>query len=339
MALSGSGTHTIGLWPVIAALVGNSLVATIKFAVAIASGSSSMFSESIHSFADMANQALLLIGLRRSRKKATKGYHYGYGRERFFWALISACGIFFVGAGVTVYHGISTIIEPEALEISRTIFTVLFISFVIELWTLAVALRSLQKMFPEETWRERIELADPTTLAICLEDSVAVIGVGIAAGSISLAYYTGNPVWDALGSIVIGGLLGIVAITLIIKNRSYLIGRAIPEDMREEIIEVLVADPAIEKVIDFKSAVLDIGVYRIKCEVEMNGSALLKEAYRHGSLRDEYDGVKNDFEEFKRFCVDYADRIPRLIGKHIDKVEAKLMKKFPSVRHIDIEIN
>jgi zinc transporter 9 len=332
-------SHTIGLWPVIAALVGNTLVTVCKFVVAFASGSSSMFSEAIHSLADTANQALLLVGLRRSRKKADRGFGYGYGRERFFWAIISACGIFFVGAGVTIYHGIESLLDPQPIEIRASIFIVLLIAFIVELWTLYIAMRSLARMFPEETWRERFELGDPTTLAVCLEDSVAVLGVLIAAASITLSYYTGSPLWDAAGSLIIGGMLAAVAVLLIFKNKSYLIGREIPEDLKEEIIKFLVADPAIEKVLDFKSAVLDINVYRIKCEIEMTGSALLKDAYKHSTLGDEFDVVKNDLEEFKRFCVDYANRIPRLIGKHIDKVEAKLMKKFPSVRHIDIEIN
>ena len=126
---------------------------------------------------------------------------------------------------------------------------------------------------------------------------------------------------------------------IIIKNKSYLIGRAIPEKMKDDIIEFLEKDTMIEKVIDFKSAILDIGVYRIKCEVEITGSALLNDAYRHTKLHHEFEEVKNDFEEFKRFCVDYANRIPRLIGKHIDVIETKLTKKFPAVRHIDIEIN
>ncbi len=332
-------SHTIRSGPVVAALIGNAVVAAIKAAVAFVSGSSAMFSEAVHSFADTANQALLLIGLKRSRKKADKGFGYGYGRERFFWALISACGIFFVGAGVTVYHGIAVLLHPAPIQIDTALFLVLFASFCIELWTLFIALRSLIKMFPDASWSERFSDADPATLAVCLEDGVAVIGVIIAAVSVVTSYYTGNVLWDALGSIVIGCLLGGIAILLIIKNRSYLIGRAIPEELKDEIIELLVADPAIEKVIDFKSAVLDIGVYRIKCEIEMNGPALLKEAYQHASLKDEFDKVHGDFEEFKRFCVNYADRIPRLIGKHIDKVEAKLMRKFPAVRHIDIEIN
>ena len=337
MALQGS--KTIGLWPVIAALIGNTLVTIIKFIAAFASGSSSMFSEAIHSSADTLNQFLLLVGLRRSRKKPDEEFGYGYGRERFFWALLSACGVFFVGAGVTVYHGIETLIQPKPIQIHSAIFIVLFIAFVTELATLLIAARSIRRMFPDATWRERMALADPTTLAVYLEDSVAVLGVIIAAICIALSYYTKSTLWDAVGSIIIGALLAGVAVALIIKNKSYLMGRAMPEDIKEKIITFLVADPAIEKVIDFKSAVIDVGVYRIKCEVEMTGSALLKEAYKHHTLRNEFEGVRNDFEEFKRFCVDYADRIPRLIGKHIDKVEAKLMKKFPSVRHIDIEIN
>ncbi len=337
MALPGG--KTIGFAPVLAALVGNAAVAVIKLIVAFASGSSAMFSEAIHSVADTLNQALLLIGLKRSRKKADRDFGYGYGRERFFWALLSACGIFFIGAGVTLYHGLMSLIEPKPIEISGGIFFVLFIALIIESWTLYIAARSIVSMFPDTSWRERIELADPTTLAVLLEDSVAILGVIVAAIAIALSEYTGSTVFDAIGSVIIGCMLGGVAIALIVKNRSYLMGRAIPEELKDEIVELLTTDPAIEKVIDFKSTVLDINVYRIKCEIEMNGTALLKEAYGRSTLRAEFDGVKDDFEEFKRFCADYADRIPRLIGKHVDKIEARITKKFPSVRHIDIEIN
>jgi hypothetical protein len=137
----------------------------------------------------------------------------------------------------------------------------------------------------------------------------------------------------------VGLLLATTAVTLITRNRSYLLGRSIPESEREEIIAALAAEPAIERVIDFKSTVLGIGVYRIKCEVEWNGPALFKEAYQHKYLKGKYEEVKSDYEFFKRFCVDYADRIPRLMGKKIDEIEKMLRRRFPSVRHIDIEIN
>ena len=330
---------TIGFRPVAAAVVGNTIVTIIKFFAAIVSGSSSMFSEGIHSLADTANQILLLIGLRRSLKKADEDFEYGYGNELSFWALISACGIFFVGAGVTAYHGITSFLHPHEIEISPLVFGVLITALIIESYTLWVATSQLKKAFPRMRWRRRLAEADPSTLAVFLEDAVAVLGVTIAAGSIILSYYTGSPVWDAAGSIIIATLLGVVAVILIIKNRSYLLGRSIPESLQEEIIELLLREPAIEKVLDFKSVILGFDVYRIKCDIEFNGAALLGEAYQQKALRDQYEEVHGDYEAFKRFCADYADRIPRLIGKKIDEIELRIRKKHPSIRHIDIEIN
>ena len=328
-----------GFIPVVSALLGNTLVTIIKLAAALASGSSSMFAETVHSFADTLNQALLLLGLGRSLKKPDARFEYGYGNERFFWALVSACGIFFVGAGVAAYNAISTFSMPHTIEFSPILFIVLSLSLIIEFYTFLVAAGNLKHAFPEATWGERLALADSSTLAVFLEDAVAVLGIIVASISIGLSYYTGNPLWDALGSMFIAALLVGVAVTLIIKNRSYLIGHAMPTDLQEEVIEFLQADPAIEKVIDFKSVTLGFRKYRIKCEVEFNGTALFREAYQRSSLRDQFEEVKDDFEEFKRFSVDYADRIPRLMGKRIDEIEGKLRKRFPSIWHIDIEIN
>ncbi len=328
-----------GMTPVVAALLGNTSVTIIKGVVAAMSGSSAMFSEAVHSFADTLNQTLLLIGLRRSRKKPDEEFGYGYGFERFFWALISACGIFFVGAGVTIYHGITSLQHPQPVTIDLLTFAVLLVAFVIESWTLMVASRALVAAHPESSWRERLNHADPTTLAVFLEDGIAVLGVAVAATAISTSFITQNVAWDAYGSIVIGVLLAIAAVILIIKNRQYLIGRSIPEGERAAILELLSKEPAIERVIDFKSTVLDIGVYRIKCEVEFNGSALLHAEHQMEELRNDYEKIKNDYEEFKKFYVDYADRVPRLIGKRIDEIESKIREQFPKVRHIDIEIN
>jgi solute carrier family 30 (zinc transporter), member 9 len=330
---------TKGFWPVTAAIGGNFFVTSIKFFAAFASGSSSMLSEAVHSLADTINQVLLLIGIGRSLKKADDSFEYGYGNERFFWALISACGVLFVGAGVTAYNGISSLSSAHQIEFSILIFAVLFVSFVIESYTFFVAARSLEKDFPEATWPERLSQADPSTLAVFLEDAVAVLGVVVAALSITLSYYTGNPLWDAAGSVIIAALLGAVAITLIVTNRSYLIGKAMPEDMQDEVVALLNAEPAIEKVVDFKSVAVGFGLYRIKCDVEFNGSALLREAYRKQMLRSQFEEVKEDFEAFKRFSADFADRIPRLIGRKIDEIEARIKKLHPGIRHIDIEIN
>lgn len=328
-----------GFWPVIFAVGGNFFVTAIKFFAAFVSNSSSMLSEAIHSLADTINQILLLIGLQRSTKKADDDSEYGYGNERFFWALISACGVLFVGAGVTAYNGIAALSNPHHVEFSLIVFVVLFISFVIEGYTFLVAVKSLKNDFPDATWSERIAHADPSTLAVFLEDAVAVFGILVAFFSLTLAYVTQNTVWDAVGSLVIATLLGVVAVVLIVKNRSYLIGKAISEDTQEEVMEFLRAEPVVEKIIDFKSVAIGFGSYRIKCEIEFNGSALLREAYQTENLRADFEEIDNDFEAFKKFSVDYADRIPRLIGRKIDEIEVRIKKRFPSIRHIDIEIN
>jgi len=150
---------------------------------------------------------------------------------------------------------------------------------------------------------------------------------------------TGNYLWDSVGSIVIGVLLGVMAIVLININRGFLMRKSIPEETEERVIEILESDPAIEKVLDFKSVVIDIGKYHVKCEVEINGSALMRGMYRGMALKNEFKEIDGDYGEFLRFCVDYADRVPRMIGNRIDEVEKKIKDEIPEVRHIDIEVN
>ena len=330
---------TKGFLPVVAATGGNFFVMLIKFVAAFVSGSSSMFSEAIHSAADTINQILLLIGLRRSTKIADDSFEYGYGNERFFWALISACGVLFVGAGVTAYNGIYALSHLHHIEISPTIFGILLISFVVEFYTFRLAARTLQNDFPELDWFERIENADPATLAVFLEDAVAVVGIFVASLSLALSYYSGNAIWDALGSVIIAILLGAVAIVLIVRNRSYIIGKSMPEELQDEVVDLLNAEPVIEKILNFKSSSIGFGIYRIQCEVEFNGSALLREAYRAHGLRKQFEEINDDFEAFKRFCSDYSDRIPRLIGKKIDEIEVRIRALHAGIQHIDIEIN
>ena len=328
-----------GSVPVLLAFLGNAFLTTIKFVGFFLSGSGALFSEAIHSMADTMNQGLLMIGLKLSTKKADEDFSYGYGQERFLWALISACGIFFLGAGVTIYHGINSLIHGVSPDISPVIFGILIVAFVIETFTFVAAARELKNHNPDSSLSEILEEGDPTTLAVLYEDGVAVLGVMVALASIFLAVVTGHAYWDAIGSIIIGALLGIVAIMLIAKNRTHLIRENIPEDMKERVIEILTADPAIEKVLDFKSSILDVHHYQVKCEVEFNGSALMKEVTKNGFIKEEYESVKDDYQEFVRFIVDYADRVPRLIGTRIDEIEKRIKSELPLIKHIDIEIN
>ncbi len=328
-----------GFVPVAIALGGNILVTIAKFLAAAFSGSSVLFSEAVHSSADTANQILLLIGLQRSQKKPDDEHDYGYGNERFFWALISACGIFFLGAGLTALHGIEALLHPTPIAFNWIIAASLVFSAAVESYSFSTAFFAIQKTFPDLGWQDQLRGADSSTLAVYLEDAVAILGIIVAASAISLSYYTNSPLWDALGSLVVAALLALVAVILIIKNRSYLLGKSMSQEMEAAIIEILNADPSVERVMDFKSSTVGWDVYRVKCEIEFNGDSLVREAYGGTGIREQYDQVREDFEAFKRFAAEYADRIPRLMGRKVDEMEKHIKAAYPSVRHIDIEIN
>ncbi|NTW46354.1 MAG: cation diffusion facilitator family transporter [Candidatus Moranbacteria bacterium] len=330
---------TRGFLPVLAALAGNTAIAVLKWVGFFMTGSGAMFSEAVHSVADILNQIFLMVGIRRSQKPSDGDYPYGYAGERFFWAVLSACSIFFLGSGVTVYHGIAVLSEGGAVHANPFAILVLVVSLVVESGTFLVALRELRRHGKGKPLSEILEEGDPTTIAVLYEDGLAVVGVLVALGSILLSYFTGQSFWDAVGSIVIGALLGIMAVMLIAKNRSFLIRRSVPEDIAERVQEIIKSDSAIERVLDFKSVVIDVGMYHVKCEVEVNGSALMRDMYRGKALRNAFGDIGTEYDDFLRFCVDFADRIPRMIGTRVDEVERKIKEEIPEVRHIDIEVN
>jgi solute carrier family 30 (zinc transporter), member 9 len=324
---------------VISALFGNILVTVMKTVISIFSGSASMFAESIHSFADTLNQSLLLVGLKRSKRPADNSRGYGYGIERFFWSLISACGILFIGAGVTVYHSINSLVDHKSIISNFNYFSVLVlcIAFIIEGITLFIALKELKgkNKFSKDIFLD----ADPITLAVVYEDSAAVLGVVVALVAQLLTYLKGNNIYDGIGGIIVGLILGFLAIILIVKNHNYLIGKSLNEETKEEVMELLLEDPCIENISEFKSVAVDINKYRIFTTVEWNGSPLYEEIYEAGDLKEEFDNIKNDFKEFTKLMFKTTDRIPRLVGTHIDKIEKRITEKFPQIAYVDIEIN
>lgn len=331
--------HTHGKTPVILALSGNAFVTTIKAVTAVITGSASLFAESVHSFADTLNQSLLLIGITRAKKPADRNHGYGYGTERFFWSLISACGILFIGAGVTVYHSIESLLSDhhENYNVSFLSIGILLIACIIESITLYVAVRELKK--GQRFSLDMLRNGDPVVLSVVYEDGAAVLGVVVALCAQGISFITNNGAYDAVGGIIIGSILGVLAILLIRKNYHYIIGKPIDAERKEEIVELLLQDPCIEKVLDFKSEAVDVGRYSIYVTVEWNGSPLYREIYEKGELREEWDDVKDDFNEFTRLMYKTVDRVPRLVGAHIDRVEKKIINEFPEISYIDIEIN
>ena len=331
-------SYTTGNKSVVSALIGNIFVTIFKTLIAVLTGSASMFAESVHSFADTLNQSLLLVGLKRSKKPADHIRGYGYGIERFFWSLISACGILFIGAGVTIYHSINSLVSGDYLySFSLGSILVLFLSLIIESITLYIAVKEIQgkRIFSFKIFKD----ADPITLAVVYEDSAAVLGVLVALFAQLLMYITNNSFYDSVGGIIIGFILGFLAILLIIKNHNYIIGKSINKKIQEDIMELLLEDPCIEKIIEFKSVAVDIKKYRIYAAVEWNGTPLYEEIYEAGDLREEFENIKDDFKEFTKLMFKTTDRIPRLVGAHIDDIEKNIREKFPEVVYVDIEIN
>ena len=303
------------------AISSNALVCCLKFIVALTGGSASMFAEAIHSLADTANQALLWIGIRRSHIGPSREFPLGRGQERFVWGLISACGIFFVGAGVTIYHGIHGLFNPYEPEINKWTVIVLVISFLTEGGSLVVA------------WHDR-KKEDPANLAVLMEDSAAVFGVILVATTLFLTKYTGQVYWDSIGSIVIGIILAVIAIVLMRENLHNLIEKASPEELQDEVRKHISSFPLVEEIKDIRMIILTPYEHRIRAEVEFNGYLLIEEM--EDSLRDDFREIET-FGDFLQFCAAFANRITRTVGAKIDVMEDTLKKKIPYLKNVDIK--
>jgi zinc transporter 9 len=241
-----------------------------KLGVYAVSGSSSILAESVHSLADIANQTLLRTGILRSRRSPDEKSNYGYRRELFVWSLISGVGIFCLGAGVSVVHGFHGLVDPTPVEQIWASLAVIGVSIAVESYSLAVAYKALAAGAASRnmTLRQYVSSGlDPTSLAVVAEDGGAVLGLALAGGCLMAAGSTGNPVYDACGSIAVGSLLGCIAAWLIQTNRRALVGRPLGRAQLDTLMNALRADPVVVDVIDAKSEEIGPGVFRYKVEI------------------------------------------------------------------------
>ena len=222
---------------VLVAFGANFAVAVAKTAAAAVSGSASMLAEAAHSWADTGNEVFLLIANRRSARPADDRHPLGYGREAYVWSLLAAIGLFVVGASVSIWHGVSELIggEQTAGRDYALAYAVLAISFVLEgisLFQAARQLRTEAHRLDRDLLTHALETSDPTTRAEFAEDSAALIGIVIAMAGIAMHELTGVAAWDAVGSILVGVLLGVVAVLLIDRNRRFLTGEPGSADLQ-----------------------------------------------------------------------------------------------------------
>ncbi|MFM5950135.1 MAG: cation diffusion facilitator family transporter [Novosphingobium sp.] len=212
---------------ILTALAANVGIAIAKFVAAGITGSSAMVTEGVHSLVDSTNHVLLLYGTKRSRKAADGVHPLGYGRELYFWSFVVAMLVFTFGAGVSVYEGVLHIIDPEPTSDLKIAFIVLAVAGALEGWSTWEALREFNgSRGRKSVFRALRDTKDAPTLIVLLENAGALAGLAIAAGGLALAHYTGNPLWDGVASVLIGLVLGAIAIALLIEAKGLLIGES-----------------------------------------------------------------------------------------------------------------
>ena len=209
------------------ALAANLGIAAAKFAAAAFTGSSAMLTEGVHSLVDSTNQLLLLHGQRRARKPADARYPGGYGRELYFWSFVVALLVFALGAGVSVYEGVQHILDPEPAVSPLVAYGVLAVAFALEGGSTFGAFRAFDATRNGRSWWQALTRSkDAPTVIVLLENGAAMAGLGVAAAGLALSQLTHNPVFDGAASVLIGIMLGIVALFLAFESKGLLIGEA-----------------------------------------------------------------------------------------------------------------
>jgi cation diffusion facilitator family transporter len=250
-----SGGHRV----VVVALIINLLIAVFKFVAAAISGSTAMLAEAVHSLADTSNQAFLLIGMRRSSRPPDALHPFGYGTETYFWAFIVAGSIFLIGAAVSIWEGSEKLWHiahghTEAHGNVKWAIIVLAVSLVLESWSLRAAVQEFLHMTAGKGLKKTIEDArDPTVLTVLFEDLAALFGLTVALIGVVASHLTGNPLWDALASIVVGVALLVVAIFLGRDSMSLLIGEAVPKEEHQQIVALAEKQPGVLSVIHLRT--------------------------------------------------------------------------------------
>ncbi|GAB3644605.1 cation diffusion facilitator family transporter [Glycomyces tarimensis] len=218
---------------ILAALGANLGIAASKFVAAAITGSASMTAEGVHSVADSANQALLLLGKHRSKRQANRAHPFGYGRERYIYSFLVAIVLFTLGGVFSLFEGYEKLANPHEVTSPLVALIVLVVAIALESFSLRTAVRQSNEVRGTHSWPHFVRNAkSPELPVVLLEDTGALIGLTTALAGVGLTTLTGDPMWDALGTIVIGVLLVCIAIVLAVEIESLLVGEsATPEDI------------------------------------------------------------------------------------------------------------
>ena len=261
---AGGGTKAV-----LAALFANLAIAIAKFVGFSVTRSASMLAEGVHSCADTGNQALLLLGGRLSKRDPTPRHPFGYGRERYFWSFVVSIILFTLGALFAINEGIEKVRHPHELESLWVAIGILIFGIVVESLSFRTAIVESNKVRGKLSWGTFIRRSrTPELPVVLLEDLGAMFGLVFALIAVVLAEITGEPRWDGVGTLVIGVLLGIIAIVLAIEMKSLLIGESATEEDRARLRAALDDSPEIDRVVDLRTQHLGPEELLVAAEVD-----------------------------------------------------------------------
>jgi cation diffusion facilitator family transporter len=239
---------------VVAACAANAGIAIAKLIGFGITGAASMLAEAVHSIADTGNQVLLIVGQRRGKRAASAQHQFGYARERYFWSFVVAMVLFALGSVYAVYEGIHRLLHPVPLESPGVALAILGVAVVLETWSFHTAIGEARALRGEQGWLEFIRRTKAAELpVVLLEDAGALLGLVIALLAVGLASLTGDTRFDGIGSIVIGALLGVIALLLSFEMQSLLIGESADPEVERQIRGALLGSPDVKRVIHMRS--------------------------------------------------------------------------------------
>ncbi|MEA2425287.1 MAG: hypothetical protein QOH13_1697 [Thermoleophilaceae bacterium] len=260
------------LGSVLVALAANSAIAIAKGIAAALTGSPALLAETLHTVADAGNEVFLWVAIRRSRRPADASHPFGYGPERYYWALLAAIGMFLVGGAVSIWDGVHALVHPPELDTFWVGVAVLVVALVLDGMSRTVAVRQLraQAALRHLSLRQLLrESPDPTLVTVYYEDTIDVLGALLALAALILHRVTGSGVPDAIASIVIGGLLCYLASRLTGRNRALLTNQSVPERYVQRIRARLETEPAIVAVVRLEAVYLGPTAVLVAADVQL----------------------------------------------------------------------
>jgi cation diffusion facilitator family transporter len=290
---------------VLVAGVANIGVAAAKLVAGVVTGSAALLAEAAHSIADTLNEVFLLTALTRSSKPADSRHPFGYGKERYFWSLLSAVGIFVLGAGFSIYQGVTALVADEPLTQLRVAYAVLGAAFLfdgVSWWKAARQLRGEAREQRTSAVRHVLHTTDPAAKTVAFEDTAALLGVLLAAGGITLDVILGSRIFDALASILIGLLLVTVAYALGRQNMRLLVGQGVSPTTAAGISRVINESTGVDVLVELLTMRLGPEEVLVAARVDME---------------DDFTG-------------DDVERVA-------DKVDRRVREAYPEVRHVFVD--